>query len=60
MKLLLHISLIHMFLNRLFISNHRKQELVLYYLILKQYKSEIAQNKLVDKKLINHFEIQTT
>lgn len=54
------LSLIHMFLNRLFISNHRKQELVLYYLLLKHYKSELAQSKLIDGNLITQFDIQTT
>jgi hypothetical protein len=52
------LSLIHMFLNRLFISNHRKQELVLYYLLLKHYKSELVQLKIIDKNLINHFDTQ--
>jgi hypothetical protein len=35
-------SLIHMFLNRLFVSNPRKQEMVLYYLLKKHYESSLA------------------
>ena len=43
------LSIIHMFLNRLFYSNHRKQELVLYYLLWKFYKSELAKQKQLVK-----------
>lgn len=35
-------SYIHMFLNRLFASNHRKQELVLYHMLSKYYESQLA------------------
>ncbi len=36
------LSIVHMFLNRLLISNHRKHEMVIYYLMWKHYKSEYA------------------
>jgi len=36
------LSVIHMFLNRLFISNPREQELVIYNILWKHYKSEQA------------------
>lgn len=36
------LSMIHMLLNRLFRTNHRKQELILYYMMYKQYKSAHA------------------
>ncbi|MGZ4015926.1 MAG: lantibiotic dehydratase C-terminal domain-containing protein, partial [Mucilaginibacter sp.] len=39
-------DLIHMHLNRLFTDNARKQELVLYYLLLKHEKALLA----IDKK----------
>ncbi|MEO6166225.1 MAG: thiopeptide-type bacteriocin biosynthesis protein, partial [Chitinophagales bacterium] len=38
-------SYIHMFLNRMFISNQRKHELVIYDFLLKYYISKIAQDK---------------
>lgn len=43
-------SIVHLFLNRLFSSNHRKQEMVLYYIMWKHYKSEKA--KMVKKSPI--------
>ena len=39
------LSLIHMFLNRLLSSNHRKQEMILYYFLFKTYKSLKARIK---------------
>lgn len=36
------LSLLHMFLNRLFTSNPRKQEMVVYYLMYKHYKAVAA------------------
>lgn len=38
-------SLIHMFLNRLFIAKHRLHELVIYHYLDKYYKSKIARLK---------------
>lgn len=38
-------SYIHMFLNRLFISNQRKHEMVIYHYLKKYYTSKIAQDK---------------
>ena len=35
-------SFIHMFINRLLVSNHRKQELVIYHFLLKYYRSFFA------------------
>lgn len=35
-------SIIHMFMNRLFISQQRKYELVIYYLLEKHYTSQLA------------------
>lgn len=50
-------SYVHMFCNRIFISNHRKNELVVYHYLYKFYQSEIAQSKhrtrLVKSSLIN-------
>lgn len=37
-------SYIHMFLNRLLVSNHRKQELVLYHMLTKYYESQLAKH----------------
>lgn len=36
---------IHMFLNRMFLSNQRKHELVIYHFLSKYYESQIAINK---------------
>ncbi|MEO8404831.1 MAG: lantibiotic dehydratase [Chitinophagaceae bacterium] len=38
-------SYIHMFINRMFISNQRKHEMVIYHYLKKYYTSRIAQNK---------------
>jgi len=38
-------SYLHMFVNRMFISNHRKVELVLYDYLLKYYESRLAREK---------------
>ncbi len=43
-------SLIHMFFNRLLVSQHRKQELVIYNFMLKYYKTRL--NKATAKKEI--------
>lgn len=40
-------SIIHMHLNRLFYSDQRATEMVIYFYLLEVYKSEFAQNKLV-------------
>jgi len=40
-------SFVHMFLNRLFLSNHRKQELVIYHYLNKYYKSLNKNSKYV-------------
>lgn len=49
-------SLLHMFLNRVFESNPRKKELVVYFFLLKYYKSikhrKLAENDLEQDKLI--------
>jgi len=39
-------SYIHMLVNRLFVSNQRKTELVIYEYLLKYYDSKIAREKL--------------
>lgn len=36
---------IHMFLNRMFLSNQRKQELVIFHFLSKYYESQIAKHK---------------
>lgn len=38
-------SILHMFINRLFQSNHRKQELIIYYFMFKYYSSLVAIKK---------------
>jgi len=38
-------SYLHMFINRMFISNHRKVELVIYDYLLKYYESKMAKEK---------------
>ena len=39
------VSYIHMTLNRHFMINQRRQELVIYYFLKKEYESAIAQSK---------------
>jgi thiopeptide-type bacteriocin biosynthesis protein len=39
-------SYLHMFINRLFVSNQRKVELVLYEYLLKYYESKMAREKM--------------
>ncbi len=45
-------SLIHMFLNRLFVSKQRVHELVVYHYLKKYYESTLARAKNPDKKMV--------
>jgi lantibiotic biosynthesis protein len=47
-------SYLHMFINRLFVSNQRKTELIIYEYLLRYYESKLAREK---KGLVNQFEI---
>jgi hypothetical protein len=40
-------SYLHMFINRLFVSNQRKTELVIYEYLLKYYESKIVREKMM-------------
>jgi len=40
-------SYLHMFINRMFVSNQRKTELVLYEYLLRYYESKLARNKII-------------
>ena len=42
-------SYLHMFINRMFVSNQRKVELVVYDYLLKYYESKIAREKNKNK-----------
>jgi len=42
-------DMIHMHLNRLFIENPRRQEFVVYFLLMKYEKSELAKQQMADK-----------
>lgn len=46
-------SYLHMFVNRMFVSNHRKIELVLYSHLLKYYESQMAKKKHSVDELVN-------
>ena len=46
-------SYLHMFINRMFVSNQRKVELVIYNYLLKYYESKIAREKNQKTRLVS-------
>lgn len=50
------ISLIHMTMNRLFATQNRFHEMVMYYFLTKYYKSSIAIDKIENKKIYRYEE----